>query len=748
VNAASSGGDRFARTADIRAAIKGREPDLLDGLNIPWRDGKPHLSCPYLSHADNNPSWRWDKRKARAFCTCHTGGHSALDVLMHIEGIDFEAAKLRAAEVLNRTDLIREKRKSKRRTKAEVLPPKQACNGATPAGCRLADYAAAKRLPIEFLCSLGLAEISYQGGPAIKIPYLAADGTEAAARFRLALEGRDRFRWRTGNKPQLYGLHRLAEARKAGYVVVVEGESDCHTLWLHEFPALGVPGNTNWNEARDAPLLAELKTIYVVIEPGQSGDGVLKWLSRSGIAPRAHLVRLAVKDCSALHLAVDGDPKRFRVELQAALEAAELYQAIAERDAAAEAAKAKKAAGHLILEPRILRRFADDLTKAGLVGEDRNGSVVFLALTTRLFARPVSVAIKGVSSGGKSFTVEIVLRFLPAEAYWSRTAMSERALAYSDENFRHRHLVIYEAAGMASDFGSYLIRSLLSEGRIDYELPEKTRDGMKPRVIRKDGPTGLIVTTTATKLHPENETRVLALSVKDTPEQTTAIMRALAREEIGESVDYEQWRAFQKWLETGERRVAVPFADQLAELIPPVAVRLRRDFSTLKSLIQAHALLHRERRERDDKGRIIATIDDDYAAVRELIADLLADGVGATVSAATRETVGAVADLARQSDGATGVSVTALAARLRLDKTLASRRVNIARKGGYLRNDEDRRGRPARLVLSDPLPDEIDVLPTPETLAKSVAPLQCCRRGMTPPPPPADSSVELAEIEI
>jgi hypothetical protein len=40
--------------------------------------------------------------------------------------------------------------------------------------------------------------------------------------------------------------------------------------------------------------------------------------------------------------------------------------------------------------------------------------VLFLALTTRLF-RPVSVAIEGVSSGGKSYTVEIVLRFLPAE---------------------------------------------------------------------------------------------------------------------------------------------------------------------------------------------------------------------------------------------------------------------------------------------------------------------------------------------
>jgi hypothetical protein len=159
----------------------------------------------------------------------------------------------------------------------------------------------------------------------------------------------------------------------------------------------------------------------------------------------------------------------------------------------------------------------------------------------------VSVAVKGPSSGGKSYTVEVVLRFFPSSAYWSRTAMSERALAYSDEDFRHKHLVVFKAAGMNSDFGSYLIRTLLSEGRIEYEFPEKTRDGMKPRVIRKDGPTGLIETTTASRLHPENETRLLSLTIRDTAEQTKAILYALATGQGGgDTVDYARWQAFQR----------------------------------------------------------------------------------------------------------------------------------------------------------------------------------------------------------
>src|SRR5215213_1825250 len=142
----------------------------------------------------------------------------------------------------------------------------------------------------------------------------------------------------------------------------------------------------------------------------------------------------------------------------------------------------------------------------------------------KVASKPVSIAMKGPSSGGKSYLTERVLGFFPDEAYHALTAMSEHALAYSEEPLSHRFLVIYEAAGMNSDFQTYLMRSLLSEGRVRYETVEKTSEGMKPRLIEREGPTGLIVTTTAVKLHPENETRLISLTVTDTQQQTRDIM--------------------------------------------------------------------------------------------------------------------------------------------------------------------------------------------------------------------------------
>lgn len=362
----------------------------------------------------------------------------------------------------------------------------------------------------------------------------------------------------------------------------------------------------------------------------------------------------------------------------------------------------------LALEPSVLNRFTEQLASAGLVGEDKLAKIIYLATVSRMLPRPVNVAVKGPSAGGKSFTVEVVLSHFPDSAYYSLSAMSERALAYSEEPLVHRMLVIYEAAGMESDFASYLLRSLLSEGCVRYETVEKTKEGMRARLIERPGPTGLIVTTTKTSLHPENETRLISLVVKDTPGQTRAVMRAIADEDAPD-LDLEPWHALQRWLEP--RRVAVPYAKQLAELVPAVAVRLRRDFGSVLGLIRAHALLHQATRAEDEEGRIVATIED-YNVVRELVSDLVASGVGAGVSDETRETVDAVDRLA---DGE-GMTQKALATELGLDKSAVSRRVRVATREGYLRNLEDRRGRPARLVIGDPLPEAMEILPSPDKI--------------------------------
>ena len=562
----------------------------------------------------------------------------------------------------------------------------------------------------------------------MRFPYVDADGNEACVRFRVSMDGDLRVRTKAGNKHCLYGLNRLRHAAEAGYVIVVEGESDTQTLWHAGYPALGLPGANGWNEDRDADHIDEnIAVVYVLIEPDTGGQAVLKWLGASRIRDRVRLVTLGgAKDVSELYLS---DRDEFASRLEAALQTATPWSEHQRIAADIQSHTSWQQCGPLARESRILDVLAADLVRHGLAGEQRAGQLLYLILTSRLLDKPVSAAVKGPSSGGKSFVVETTISFFPPSTYYALTAMSEHALAYGTEPISHRFLILYEAAGLEGEFASYIVRSLLSEGRLRYETVEKTSEGLQPRLIERDGPTGLITTTTKIALHPENETRLLSIPITDTPAQTKDVMLALAHEAV-QPPDVTRWVALQEWLTVAEHRVTIPFSIALAQLVPPIAVRLRRDFGALLNLVRSHALLHQAVRERDDHGRIVATTED-YSVVRELIVDLVSEGVEATVSATVRETVRSVAEAAREE----GLSIAQLAGAINVDKSVASRRWQAARAGGYLKNLETGRGKPARIVLAEPLPDDVQVLPTPDQLTDRCT-VAGDVEGVTAPPSP------------
>jgi hypothetical protein len=221
----------FVLTAAIRDAVEGREANILKALGINWSGKRKHIRCPYPDHIDNHPSWRWDSAKRRACCTCKRSV-SIFDVICKVKGIEFDAAKIAAAKIIGRSDLIRTKMN---RRKGVPSPGDQTATLQHSEGCTLAAYASTKQVKPEFLHSLGIAQVPYLGAPALKTPYRDATGAESAIRYRVALDGPDKFRFRRGDKALLYGLDRIAAAREAGAITICEGESDCHTLWQGGF---------------------------------------------------------------------------------------------------------------------------------------------------------------------------------------------------------------------------------------------------------------------------------------------------------------------------------------------------------------------------------------------------------------------------------------------------------------------------------------------------------------------------------
>lgn len=175
------------------------------------------------------------------------------------------------------------------------------------------DIAAHKKLSPTFLRDLGVHDLD-RGG--IGITYRDCDRNVAAVKGRGSLVAKEGSWWMQG-KPLAYGVDRLAVARELGYLVLVEGESDCWTLWHAEIPALGVPG-ADLTKVVTPQLLDGIAKVYAIREPDKGGHIFIAGLTKQLGADRFVEVRLdGAKDPSEMFVQ---DPATFKQRFAAALE--------------------------------------------------------------------------------------------------------------------------------------------------------------------------------------------------------------------------------------------------------------------------------------------------------------------------------------------------------------------------------------------------------------------------------------------
>jgi hypothetical protein len=573
--------------------------------------------------------------------------------------------------------------------------------GSTSAGLTLAQLAEAKRLPEEFLRSLGCADAP---GPLVRIPYYDADRNVVAIRYRMALKGA-RFRWRSGDHVMLYGLERLAEIRAAGWVLLVEGESDCWTLWSIGIPALGIPGKSTWREAWASPLSGLEVFLWQEPDAADLADHVADDLPdvRVIVAPPG------AKDPSEAH--VRGDD--VRAILEELKRGAKSGRQISDERARNRVREAHRAAETVLAHPDPLALVEAEIRAQGYGGDLRIPTLVYLNATTRLLpnrrgAMAAHTLFLGPSSSGKNAAMNAGLQLLPDEVVITIDAGSARALIYDDRPFEH-HVVVYgEADSLPAgedNPAASAIRNLLQDGHLHYDVVvrDPTSADWVTRHVVKPGPTVLLTTSTR-PLGDQLMTRLFTIEVPDDSAQLGAALAAMANLEVdGAPPPDPALRAFQAYLqELAPIDVLVPFAPQLSAYLrrQPQAPRVLRDYARLLSSIKAVAILRIAHRERDRSGRIVATLDD-YRTAYDLVEETWA--ASADASDRVRKAVAAVAELGARADGTT-VSITDLALHLKVSVASAWRRVNSAIAGGWIVNEETRKRQTARLRVGEPLP--------------------------------------------
>ena len=587
---------------------------------------------------------------------------------------------------------------------------------ATPGRLTLEDLAAAKQLPTVLLRELGCRNAGTSG---VAIPYFEDDGELAALRTRLALIGQ-RFRWRRGDHPLLYGLWRLDTIRQPGWVLLVEGESDCWTAWHHGLPALGIPGKTTWQ----SDWAKHLTGLDVVVWQEPDAEDLVSRMSADIPDARVIVAPPDTKDISEAHLR--GEEIGALVDrLRTAAVPIGQRQAALRSDALQAAFNA---AGPVLTAADPLDLVEAAIVRHGFGGDTTCPLIVYLAATTRLLpvrrgAMPAHALVLGSSSAGKNAALDAGLGSIPPEAIVRIDAGSPRVLIYDDRPLEHRVVVFAEADSLPAGEGNpaaSAIRNLATDGHLHYDVTVRDPETGRFTIQRIDrtGPTVLFTTSTR-PLGKQLMTRLFTIEVPDEVAQVRAALAAQANLELtGVTPVDPELVAFQSYLQTlAPIEVVVPFARELADRLGARAQgpRVLRDSPRLIALTKAVAIVRIAHRARDERGRLVATLDD-YETVRGLVADLYEASAGA--SARVRQAVVAVEELTKAKGPGSSTSATEVARWLDISVPSAWRRLQTALAPGWLLNDETRPRQTAKLRVGEPLPPA-SALPTVDELSAS-----------------------------
>ena len=256
----------------------------------------------------------------------------------------------------------------------------------------------------------------------------------------------------------------------------------------------------------------------------------------------------------------------------------------------------------LLKDPALSNRIIADLTRSGLVGEDVNKLVGYIAATSRKLASPLAIVVQSSSAAGKSTLMDKVLSLMPPEDVRQYSAISGKSPFYlGTANLKHRILSIAEEEGARR--ASYALKLLQSDGFLSMAATGKDPESgrMVTHDYRVEGPVMLMLTTTAIDVDPELLNRCVVLTVDEEAGQTAAIQAA---QRVGRTLP---------GMQAARERAAVADLHRNAQrLLAPVAVvnphanalsfaahqtRLRRDHAKYLSLIDAVTFLHQHQRE-------------------------------------------------------------------------------------------------------------------------------------------------------
>jgi len=280
-------------------------------------------------------------------------------------------------------------------------------------------------------------------------------------------------------------------------------------------------------------------------------------------------------------------------------------------------------------QPDLMQKTQEAIGNIGLVGEEKNGLLLFFILLTRLFKDPLHALVQGKSGSGKTHLLKRTTSLIPKAHLETVTALSENTLYHSGKDYwKHKILLIEDLDGAYSAL--LPLREFMSNQSIrklstasDPKSGEHTQ-----KWLYAEGPVCVAGATTKDKIYEDNANRSFLIHVNESPEHIDKVLD-YQRKTMSGLLDKSHEEKLQILFKAAQIQlmpveVKIPFGEHLR--IPEYVFKKLRTNTHYLTLIKAIAFWHQQQREMkqgaDGRHFIEATLED-VAWANELSKEVL-----------------------------------------------------------------------------------------------------------------------------
>ena len=259
----------------------------------------------------------------------------------------------------------------------------------------------------------------------------------------------------------------------------------------------------------------------------------------------------------------------------------------------------QKAAERLLKNKDLVKHTLKLIGQSGLIGEQKNGLLLYFLYLSRITDEPLHAIIFGKSGSGKTYLQTKVSECLPEESVRTITSLTENTLYYSAKDFwKHKVLLIEDLEGVYNAF--LPLREFMSKQSISKLTTDKDAKGNNvQKVLTVEGPICVSGATTKESLYEDNANRSFLLHVDEGAQHMDEVMEFQRKQKAG-MINEEQQRQARQLLQNVQRllqnvKIINPYALELR--IPDMVFKKLRTNMHYLRLIEIITLYHQQQRE-------------------------------------------------------------------------------------------------------------------------------------------------------